>query len=405
MQKSTKLKIGILSIVLLTSVGTATYELHKWSKSYSKMEQKEIKSFETVWSKIWDNKTKTFKPTLTQATIQDLTKYTATPSQKEKLKAAKVTAPLLSVANKKSSLPQLLAAANNYYIYKDDDDNYPEQQKANEQTLKNIETLIQNINTDIDLLTLTNNNIDFDKSTTTSFQLTPISTPLAWDGLEVFNSHVNAINNLIKTQVTENNERQNQETIIQLKQQLDEFNNLAKQYESNIKSNYITIKDLKSILSILSNVQVVQHKNWFNGLNTAETNVNDANTVETTYVSSLSDQFFIDNKELQPYQNHLSQIKITVVLTKKMTPVSNKSDESTKETFQLTVNTSVSQNDDDLVNTNSLSNISIVVTQNQTIKYHKRQTETSDSSSTLSSSDNQSSTSSSSSTIPIRRED
>ena len=234
MQKSTKIKTSILSVVTLVAVGTTAYQVHKWSQSYNKIEQQQIQNFDTLWDKVWDQNSKTFTAELNQSIIQQLEQYAGTPSQQKKLKLAQTSAPLVSIKHSNSNLTQFIAAANQYYQTESADNDYPEQQSFNTTVLKDIEDLIITVNQNIDQVLVTNNKIDFDKSITKEYQLTPVTTNLLWKDLTVFNKHVSEINSLIKTQVVENNNKLKQEQIIQLKDQLDAFVTLSKQYESNI---------------------------------------------------------------------------------------------------------------------------------------------------------------------------
>lgn len=220
---------------------------------------------------------------------------------------------------------------------------------------------------------------------------------------------------MIKTQVVENNNKLKQEQIIQLKDQLDAFVTLSKQYESNIKSDYITIKDLKLILNTLSKIDPDKNANWLNSIRsfTLIDNINPTGTTTLTsnYNISLTDKFFEDNQSLKTYQTQLSQMTIPVIQEQIVSIVDKKSDESKSQTFNLSVNTSISQSDNDLININSLQNISITAQQKQNIKIYRKPE--SSSTSTSSSSSNQSqtdiSTTSSSSTndetIPFIRSD
>lgn len=415
MQKSTKIKISILSVVTLVAVGTTAYQINKWSQSYNKIEQKQIQNFDTLWDKVWDQNSKTFTAELNQSIVQQLEQYADTPSQQKKLKLAQTSAPLVSIKHSNSNLTQFIAAANQYYQTESADNDYPEQQSFNTTVLKDIEDLIITVNQNIDQVLVTNNKIDFDKSITKEYQLTPVTTNLLWKDLTVFNKHVSEINSLIKTQVVENNNKLKQEQIIQLKDQLDAFVTLSKQYESNIKSDYITIKDLKLILNTLSKIDPDKNANWLNSIRsfTLIDNINPTGTTTLTsnYNISLTDKFFEDNQSLKTYQTQLSQMTIPVIQEQIVSIVDKKSDESKSQTFNLSVNTSISQSDNDLININSLQNISITAQQKQNIKIYRKPE--SSSTSTSSSSSNQSqtdiSTTSSSSTndetIPFIRSD
>ena len=400
MQKSTKIKISILSVVTLVAVGTTAYQVHNWSQSYDKMEQQQIQNFDTLWDKVWDQNSKTFTAELNQAIVQQLEQYAETPSQKKQLELAQSSVALVSIKHSNSTLPQFIAAANQYYQTESADNDYPEQQLFNTTVLKDIEDLIITVNKNIDQVLITNNKIDFDKSITKEYQLTPVTTNLLWKDITVFNKHISEINTLIKTQVLENNNKLKQEQIIQLKDQLDAFVTLSKQYESNIKSDYITIKDLKSILNTLSKIDPDKNTDWLNTIrnfNLVETiNTTSVTTLTSNYNISLTDKFFEDNPSLKTYQAQLSQITIPVIQEQIVSIVDKKSDESKKQTFNLSVNTSTSQLDNDLVNINSLKNISITIQQKQNIKIYRKPE--SSSTSTSSSSSNQSQTEPSTST-------
>lgn len=409
MQKSTKIKMAILSVITLMTVGTTAYQINKWSQSYNKMEQQKIQNFDTLWDKVWDQNSKTFTAELNQSIIQQLEQYAGTPSQQKKLKLAQASAPLVSIKHSNSTLTQFIAAANQYYQTESADNDYPEQQSFNTNVLKAIEDLIITVNKNIDQVLVTNNKIDFDKSITKEYQLTPVTTNLLWKDLTIFNKYISEINTLIKTQVVENNNKLKQEQIIQLKDQLDAFVTLSKQYESNIKSDYITIKDLKSILNTLSKIDPDKNTDWLNTIrdfNLIETiNTTSVTTLTSNYNISLTDRFFEDNPSLKTYQAQLSQITIPVVQEQIVSIVDKKSDESKSQTFNLSVNTSTSQSDNDLVNINSLKNISITIQQKQNIKIYRKpessSTSTSSSSSNQSQTEPSTSTSSSSSNEPI----
>ena len=394
MQKSTKIKISILSVVTLVTVGTTAYQIHNWSQSYNKMEQQQIQNFDTLWDTVWDQNSKTFTAELNQSIVQQLEQYAETPSQQKKLKLAQTSVPLVSIKHSNSTLTQFIAATNQYYQTESADNDYPEQQLFNTTILKDIEDLIITVNKNIDQVLVTNNKIDFDKSITKEYQLTPVTTNLLWKDLTVFNKHISDINTLIKTQVLENNNKLKQEQIIQLKDQLDAFVNLSKQYESNIKSDYITIKDLKSILNTLSKIDPDKNTDWLNTIpnfNLIETiNTTSVTTLTSNYNISLTDKFFEDNQSLKTYQTQLSQITIPVIQEQIVSIVDKKSDESKNQTFNLSVNTSTSQSDNDLININSLQNISITIQQKQNIKIYRKPESTS--TSTTNSSSNQSQT-------------
>ena len=74
---------------------------------------------------------------------------------------------------------------------------------------------------------------------------------------------------------------------------------------------------------------------------------------------------------MQKYQGYLSRASILVNLSRTVTNVNVKSEESDSQKFAIQTGTSVNQKDDDLLNIGGLQYIKITITQNQTIKVYK----------------------------------
>lgn len=366
MKKTTKIKLGIVTGLTVLVVGAGVYEVNNWIHSYSIMKKQEIQTFDSIWNRIWDKKTKTFNDKLNQNVIQQLEKLAGTPPQKEKLTFAKSSVSLMTVRNNPSTIIQFVEAANAYYQAEHSDDKYPEQQQLNTDTIAKIEAIIGAINDNIGKISVEGDSVNFDKTITQEFALTPINTELPWKDKDVFNKHVNEINNLVKKQVKENNDKISQENIISLQGKLDEFVRLAKEYQSNIANNYISIKDLKTIISTISSIDVANHTNWFTYIEGY-----DNKGGSTSYYTQFSNQFFVDNPSMQKYQSYLSRASILVNLSRTVTNVNVKSEESDSQKFTIQTGTSVNQKDDDLLNIGGLQYIKITITQNQTIKVYK----------------------------------
>ena len=177
---------------------------------------------------------------------------------------------------------------------------------------------------------------------------------------------------LYELQQKENQTKIEQKAIIDLKSKLDEFVKLSKEYETNIKNDYITIKDLKEILNSLNQISPNVKDSYF-------TNLKDyaSESTSTSYKTYFSDDLFNQNQTLNKFKNHLSQIEIDVEFKADVANVTNKNDEKSSQTLKLSLNTSLSdENDDDLVNINSLKNIKLNLIQNQIIKKFKAETTT-----------------------------
>lgn len=387
MDKYQKIKLSIVSGLLLLNIGVVGYQVNNWSKAYDKIEIKEIKNFNTIWSDIWDTNTQTFKPNINPNIIQAL-EYTAeTPEQKQKFLLAKSSIPLINVSTHNSNLSDFISAANNYYQFKDTDNNHKEQQKQNETILKLIEDLINQINYDSIHIHIDSDKITFDKSIQENIELKLINTSLPWTEKELFNTHITELNNVIQSQINENQLRASQEEIISFKPKVEEFLQKAKEYQERIESEYVNVSELKNIIQTFDNMDVTSKRQWFTTLSEIK-----ETTLTTTYDTQLTNQFFIDNPTLEKHKDWLQSLTLTVNLNRKASTTYSQSDVYKKETIISDIITSPNQNDYDLINKNSLSNLNWQLNQKQDVKIYIERPTTSTDSSTSSSSNNQTTT-------------
>ena len=370
--KTLNLKLKVISIGVLILIGSVGYEVHNWTKSYQSMERQAIQNFDTLWSTIWDDKTKTFNDKLDQNMIQSLEQYASTPTYVKKLKLAKASVGLNIIENNVSTLNQLLSATNTYYELQEDDNDFKEQEEKNKNTVEKIETLIKTINDNNSLLTYNNKEFSLSEVNSDIQNLSTISTDIKWKDLSFYNKNINDLKHLYELQQKENQTEIEQQAIIDLKSKLDEFVKLSKEYETNIKNDYVSIKDLKEILNALNQISSSVKDSYFANLKgyTSE-------STSTTYKTHFSDELFNQNQTLNKFKNHLSQIEIDVQFKADVTTVTNKNDEKSSQTLKLTLNTSLSdEHDDDLVNVSSLKNIKLELIQNQTVKKFKAEVTT-----------------------------
>lgn len=370
--KTLNLKLKVISIGVLILIGSVGYEVHNWTKSYQSMERQAIQNFDTLWSTIWDDKTKTFNDKLDQNMIQSLEQYASTPTYMKKLKLAKASVGLNIIENNVSTLNQLLSATNTYYELQEDDNDFKEQEEKNKNTVEKIETLIKTINDNNSLLTYNNKEFSLSEVNPDVQNLSTISTDIKWKDLSFYNKNINDLKHLYELQQKENQTELEQQAIIDLKSKLDEFVKLSKEYETNIKNDYVSIKDLKEILNALNQISSSVKDSYFVNLKGYA-----SESTSTSYKTHFSDELFNQNQTLNKFKNHLSQIEIDVQFKADVTTVANKNDEKSSQTLKLTLNTSLSdENDDDLVNVNSLKNIKLDLIQNQTIKKFKAEVTT-----------------------------
>lgn len=365
--KTLNLKLKVISIGVLILIGSVGYEVHNWTKSYQSMERQTIQNFDTLWSTIWNDKTKTFNDKLDQNMIQSLEQYTSTPTYVKKLKLAKASVGLNIIENNVSTLNQLLSASNTYYELQEDDNDFKEQEAKNKSLIEKIETLIKTINDNNSLLTYNNKEFSLSDINPDVQNLSTISTDIKWKDMSFYNKNIEDLKHLYELQQKENQTEVEQQAIIDLKSKLDEFVKLAKEYEANIKNDYITIKDLKEILNSLNQISSSVKDSYFVNLKSYA-----SESTSTSYKTHFSDELFNQNQTLNRFKNQLSQIEIDVQFKADVTTVTNKNDEKSSQTLKLNSNTSLSdENNDDLVNINSLKNIKLDLIQNQTIKKFK----------------------------------
>ena len=370
--KTLNLKLKVISISVLILIGCVGYEVHNWTKSYQSIERQAIQNFDTLWSTIWDDKTKNFNDKLDQNMIQSLEQYASTPTYMKKLKLAKASVGLNIIENNVSTLNQLLSATNTYYELQEDDNDFKEQEEKNKSTVEKIETLIKTINDNNSLLTYNNKEFSLSEVNPDVQNLSTISTNIKWKDLSFYNKNINDLKHLYELQQKENQTELEQQAIIDLKSKLDEFVKLSKEYETNIKNDYVSIKDLKEILNALNQISSSVKDSYFANL---KGYVSESTSI--TYKTHFSDEMFNQNQTLNKFKNHLSQIEIDVQFKADVTTVTNKNDEKSSQTLKLTLNTSLSdENDDDLVNVSSLKNIKLELTQNQTVKKFKAEVTT-----------------------------
>lgn len=370
--KTLNLKLKVISISVLILIGSVGYEVHNWTKSYQSIERQAIQNFDTLWSTIWDDKTKNFNDKLDQNMIQSLEQYASTPTYMKKLKLAKASVGLNIIENNVSTLNQLLSATNTYYELQEDDNDFKEQEEKNKSTVEKIETLIKTINDNNSLLTYNNKEFSLSEVNPDVQNLSTISTNIKWKDLSFYNKNINDLKHLYELQQKENQTELEQQAIIDLKSKLDEFVKLSKEYETNIKNDYVSIKDLKEILNALNQISSSVKDSYFANL---KGYVSESTSI--TYKTHFSDEMFNQNQTLNKFKNHLSQIEIDVQFKADVTTVTNKNDEKSSQTLKLTLNTSLSdENDDDLVNVSSLKNIKLELTQNQTVKKFKAEVTT-----------------------------
>ena len=356
-----QIKLGILIAATVLTIGSATYEFYKLKTSYAAIQQNQIQTFETLWNSVWDSNKKLFNDRLDNTSIKKLEELVNTPNEKAKLDLAKLSLPLVQVNFNTSNLTQIVNASSNYYQNEDKDDHYKEQEVFNKKVLQKIEDLIKQLNENNQHVQVEAEQFKFDQTLTEGFELKPIKTELKWSELDVFNKNVKDINFLIQRQVEENQNKDKEQEIIDLKSKLDSFVKSATDYQAKIKSDYITIKEFKDLINEIYAVKI--EPSYFDKFKEP-----DFKNQNQTYTVSFTNEFFEKNSTAKKYKDYLKDTSVNINLTVKLNKVNKKENEAKSQTFEWVNKPDVSANDSDLINIHTLSNLKFTIDQKQELK-------------------------------------
>ena len=371
-----KIKLGIIIGLGVITIASTSVELYKWTNSYSKIEKNQIQTFEGLWSTIWDSNKKTFNANLDNNVISKLEELSSTPKDRLKVDLAKASVNLMYIHFNKSSLNQIINASNNYYQNEEKDNDFKEQEDLNKSIVEQIENLIQQLNDNNSKIELKNEQLNFDQYSTEEFQLSPIDTKLNWNDLDIINKNINDFNFLIKRQVEENNIKNQQQSIIDLKSKLDEFVQKTKEYQDEIKKDYITLKDFKELLNKIYSIDISKNLDYFDKFKDI-----DFKNTNQQYTIKFSNQFFEKNTDFKKYENQLKDIELNINLTVNLTKIKSKSEESKTQKFEFVNKLNITGNDDDLINIHSFKNLKLNIEQKQEMKEYVEEIQTPSSSS------------------------
>lgn len=358
-----QIKLGILISAAVLTVGSTTYEFYKLKTSYANIQQNQIQTFETLWNTVWDSNKKLFNKKLDNTSIQKLEELVNTPNEKAKLDLAKLSLPLVQINYNMSNLTQIVNASSNYYQNEDKDDKYKEQEAFNKDILQKIEDLIKQLNANNTNIQVEAEKLKFDQNLKEGFELTPIKTDLKWSELDTFNKNIADINFLVQRQVEENQQKDKEKEIIDLKSKLDSFVKSTTDYQNKIKSDYITIKDFKDLINEIYAIKIDQNNNYFDKLKDM-----DFKNQNQTYTISFTNEFFEKNSTTKKYKDYLNNLSITVNLTVKLNKVNKKENENKTQTIDWSHKPDISVNDSDLINVHTLSNLKFSMDQKQDLK-------------------------------------
>lgn len=367
------------SSILLVSGSLVVYEIYQ---EYQSMQVLQIASFDSYWKNVFDDNSKLVKD-LSDHQLAELKNLIKTPSDKSRYKLAEMSVFLkrLTTSNDGYEIDQILSIMSDYQLNRDIDKEFPEQRSKNLEILKSLETFANDLSESIHSLTVSDDQsqIIFDKTLTSHEDLQKIDTSIRWSQLEKYNSMIETLNSEIKSQILENEDYRKQKTIIDLKQNLDNFLNLIESTKEKLKTKYVTVKEVKKMINSVTSVKD-SNADWF-----TDSTILDYRGVNETRSSTLSSKFYSDN-DLRSLSSLSDLVVVEVSIKSERLNVRNKNEES--KTSNIAVRSSAdfsNLNDEDLIEIDSLKNLSFKVEVNQTEKIYKEVS--SSSSSTVSSSD------------------
>lgn len=352
--------------------------------AYQSIQMANVEKFESIWNHIYDKNSKTLIDSkLTETRIKQLEAKAITPNQKKQANLAKATYQLETVMDKPATLTEYIEALNQYMALKSYDNDFPEQETINNAREKELTMLVTSVDETLKAFKVVNNTLVYDQNILKFEPLKTTDTRLNWTEKNKFNVLVQTLNSNIDKQIKQNNLKLEQEKIIDLKGNLDAFIHQVNMFKAEIQTNYLSIAEFKKILKTLTQINVSKHTDWFNGLHVLQSNaISDTQLGQfsNTYNVTLSNQFFIDNPDAQPYKDLLQAIQIPVnrQITIQTTYTAASEHYSEEYTYNLVTSLSnIGTTDSDYINKSALSKIKIKINQEQKATIYIQQQTTS----------------------------
>lgn len=352
------------SVMLMTTVllGTGSVYCYKVYDEYKNMQVLQIESFDSVWKDVFDDKSKMIK-LVSEDQLSKLKNLAKTPSDRKRYEFADISNQMMRLIDKDQSfeIEQITSVISKYHSVSKIDDDFVEQQKTNEAILAESEKFISELSSSIESLDANEDlsELTFDTSVRQVEKFKEISTSIRWSRLKEYNEGISKLNLAIENQVNENHQKDSQTRIANLKSEFDAFLALVESTKESLKKDYISSKDLKTIVSIFDKIGS-DHKDWLNDQSVFE--YKDSSKDSST---SFSQKFFDDNPDLAKYKDLLSKITISVKTNVSTVRTHSKSEESKSMRYSVSHSDVTSLADSDIVELSSLSNLKISITVNQ----------------------------------------
>lgn len=386
--------------LLLVTGSVVAYGIYQ---EYQSMQVLQIESFDSYWKKnVFDENSKLIND-IDDQQLSELKNLVETPTDNSRYKLAEMSISLKKLIDPKSNLEidQILSIMSDYQLDRDVDKDFPEQREKNLKILETVEKFVDDLSGSLHSLTVSDDQtqILFDRSLTSHEDLQKIETSIRWSKLDKYNSMIENLNSEIKSQILENEDYRKQKTIIDLKQNLDDFIALIESTKEKLKTRYVSVKDVKTMIERLSSIKD-SNSDWL-----TDSTILDYRGVNEDRSSTLSKKFYLDNdlNSLASLASLADSIRVEVSVRSERLNVRDKSEES--KTSEISVKSSAdftSLKDGDLIEIESLKNLSFKMNVKQVEKIFKEESSRS-SSNTDSSSDSEVRSSDSRTTSSLER--
>lgn len=356
------------SAILLVSGSLVTYQIYQ---DYQSIQVLQIESFDSYWKKIFDEESKLVKDVDDQQ-LSELKSLIKTPNDKSRYRFAEISTHLRRLTDSSSGydIDQILSIMSDYQLNREVDKDFPEQQSKNSEILKELEKFTNDLTDSLHSLTVSEDQtqVIYDQTLTSHEDLPKIETSIKWSQLEKYNSMIDTLNSEIKSQISENEDYRKQKTIIDLKQNLDNFISLIESTKEKLKTRYVSVEEVKTMIDKVSSIKD-SNSDWLTDQTIFEyRGVNEDKTI------SLSNKFFTDN-ELNSIKSLANLIVVKASIRSEKLNVKLKSDESKSSKIAVRASADFSSlKDEDLIELKSLENLYFEMKIEQTEKVFKPET-------------------------------
>lgn len=339
--------------VLLLTGGAYVYGI---VDHYRSMKIKEIDTFETFWPNVFDEKTKLVKK-VSDEDIKKLKSLAQTPTDKSRAIFIEISNKMSSLTQESSSLTidQILSILADYQINEKHDDSYTAQQSINTSILSKAEEFVKSVKDSVSYLHFSDDHsqLTFDQNVTQFDKIPTISTEIRWNKLDIFNYKISELNSSMESQIKENQDRDLNVKMIELKPSFDKFIKDVDELKNSLKNEYVKMKTLRDFEKIVKKLDASK-ADWLNDKSVFDY-VDESKTAETY----LSDKFFEDNPTLESMKSDLKLIPINVEIKSEILETSTKPNEKKSMTAKIDMTDFSGTNDDDLIKKSSIYNLKI----------------------------------------------